>query len=100
MPTNETKQDAQAVPGHVASTVGLGLTPETAKTCEQQRLARFDKLVWEFNNEMPADVMLKGDGTLWAVSQGGDNRPRKISQQDALKLLYTAIQRSAQLVSI
>ena len=31
MPTNETKQDAQVLPGHVASTVGLGPLPEVVR---------------------------------------------------------------------
>jgi hypothetical protein len=83
----------------LGSSEGLGVTHAPEKTREQQRLERFDKLVWEFQNEMPSDVMLKGDGTLWTVTHG-DTRPRKITQQDALKLLYTAIQRAAQLVSI
>ena len=78
---------------------GLGVTPQPPQTREQQRLKRFDKLAWQFNEEMPSDVMLKGDDTLWIVSHG-DTRPRRISQQDALKLLYAAIQRAGQLVSI
>ncbi len=89
----------EATPGALGSNAELGVTLEPAKTREQQRLERFDKLVWEFNNEMPSDVMLKGDGALWTVSHG-DTRPRKISQHEALKLLYTAIQRAGQLVSI
>ena len=85
-------------PAGVGSNDQLGVTPP-AQTRDKQRLERFDKLVWDFSNEMPSDVMLKGDGSLWTVSHG-DTRPRKISQQDALKLLYTAIQRAGQLVSI
>jgi hypothetical protein len=69
------------------------------QTREQKRLENFDNLAWQLQSEMPSDVMLKGDGSLWVVNQG-DTRARKISQQDALKLIYTAILRSNQLISV
>ena len=72
---------------------------KTEQTREQKRLDLFDKLAWQFNAEMPSDVMLKGDGSIWIVTHG-DTKPHKISQQKAIELIYTAIHRSMQLASV
>lgn len=66
---------------------------------EKTPLERMRSLALTFNEEMPSDVMLKGDGTIWVVSHQ-DLKPRKMTQYDVLKLLHTAIQRSGQLISI
>ena len=66
-----------------------------------ERFEKLRTLAFEFNAAMPRDVFLKGDGSLWVL--GHDNGPssgRRISQEEALKLIYKAIQFSNVAISV
>ena len=70
------------------------LTPE-------ERLAKLEHMVMEFNAAMPTDVFLKGDGSIWTKEHGNDGvTPRKLRQDQVLKIIYTAIEHGNQAVSV
>jgi len=65
---------------------------------EAQRLR---KLALELNAEMPTDVMLKGDGTIWITKHGNDGlAPRRATQTEIMTLLYKAINFSNVMISV
>lgn len=67
----------------------------------EERLDSLHKLALGLHAAMPTDVMLKGDGSLWVTSHGNDGaRPRKLSEQEALKLIFTAKQFGERMISV
>ena len=55
---------------------------------ESSRFKRLQEMALELNAAMPTDVMLKGDGSVWITVHGNDGvRPRKITQEQVLKLI-------------
>lgn len=71
---------------------------------ENKTEKRFDsiyKMALDMNAELPTDVMLKGDGSIWATVHGNDGtRPRKLTQQEVLVLLYKAIRFGDRMISV
>ena len=58
---------------------------------QTERLKKLETLSTELNSEMPTDIYLKGDGKLWVTVHGNEGvRPRPITQEEALKLIYKA----------
>ena len=55
----------------------------------------------EFNADMPTDVCLKGDGTIWVTVHGNEGiRWRPLGQHEVLEYMYKAINYSERLISI
>ena len=68
---------------------------------ESSRFKRLQEMALELNAAMPTDVMLKGDGSVWITVHGNDGvRPRKITQEQVLKLIYLAKDFGDKMISI
>lgn len=65
------------------------------------RLTKLRTLSLELNAAMPTDVMLKGDGSFWITTHGNDGgRPRKLTNEQVLKLLYSAVEFGSRMISV
>jgi hypothetical protein len=56
----------------------------------------------ELNAQMPADVALKGDGSIWTTTHGneGSVRLKKLTQEQVLRLIYTAKEFGERMISV
>jgi len=58
-------------------------------------------LALKLNADMPKDIALKGDGVIWLQSNNANGvRLRKASQEEVLKLIYTAIDYGNRMISV
>jgi len=65
------------------------------------RLRKLETLAFDLNAAMPTDVMLKGDGTIWVTSHGNAGvKPRQLSQEEVLKLVYSAMKFGERMISV
>ena len=73
-------------------------------TQEQFKLERYEKVAKCFVADMPQDVCLKGDGSIWIkpYSENGNNGVdfRKASQEEVLKFMFKSIQAADKLFSV
>jgi hypothetical protein len=67
----------------------------------EERLRRLEIMASKLNADMPRDVMLKGDGSIWATAHGNDGaHPRRLTQQQVLELIYSAKLLGDQMISV
>lgn len=65
------------------------------------RLKELEKMALELNAEMPTDVMLKGDGSIWVTTHGNAGvKPRRLTQQEVLQLVYSAMKFGERMISV
>ena len=66
-----------------------------------ERLKTLEDMALKLNAEMPTDVMLKGDGSIWITLHGNDGiRPLRITQEEVLKLIYAAKKFGDMMISV
>jgi len=67
----------------------------------EERLKAIQDMAFDLNASMPTDVMLKGDGSIWVTVHGNDgSRPRKMTQEGVLTLLYKAMKLGDRMISV
>lgn len=67
----------------------------------EERLDKLERMALEFNAAMPTDVMLKGDGSIWVKQHGNEGvTPRKLRQDEVLKIIYAAIEYGNKAISV
>lgn len=65
------------------------------------RLQKLEKLAMDLNAEMPTDVMLKGDGSIWVTTHGNAGvKPRRLTQTEVLQLVYAAMKFGERMISV
>jgi hypothetical protein len=65
------------------------------------RFKQLNREALALNSALPRDVWLKGDGTFWIKPYGNkDANGRPATQEEILKLLYMAIEKSGRMISI
>jgi hypothetical protein len=65
------------------------------------RLKQLEKMALDLNAEMPTDVMLKGDGSIWVTTHGNAGvKPRRLTQQEVLQLVYSAMKFGERMISV
>ena len=58
-------------------------------------------LALKLNADMPRDIVLKGDGTFWMQSNNSDGvQLREATQEEVLKIIYTAIKYGNSMISV
>ena len=66
-----------------------------------KRLKNVTNLALELNAELPTDIFLKGNGEIWGRFHGnGGNSPRKMTKEEVITSLYTAINGINKLISV
>lgn len=67
----------------------------------EERLELLQKLALEFNDAMPREVILKGDGSIWVADHGRqDALYRKLTQEQVLLRIHSAIQFGNKMISV
>ena len=66
----------------------------------EEKLKTLEEMALRLNAAMPTDVMLKGDGSIWVQTHGNEVLPRKATQEEILKLVYTAKQFGDIMISV
>jgi len=68
---------------------------------EKERLEKLEHMALVLNADMPTDIYLKGDGSFWVTVHGNAGiNPRKISNEEILGFVYTAMDSANRMTSV